>query len=91
MQWSFVKSWAKEQGFSANREKNSNHDEQNNYNYYWFKIDDPSVSGISISVSKTATAIFNQMTNNVHCDYQKKYQETKNDEDIDHNELSGSW
>lgn len=88
MQWSIIKSWAKEKGYETFREKTT--EKTNQYDYYWGSINDPSVSGMTTSVSKLATNIFNHMTNNQYCEYQTEYKEKQSKTDINHNELSGS-
>ena len=91
MKWSLIKSWAKDHGYTSFREKTDRVDNPNQYDYYWGKIDDPSVTGCAISVSKLATDIYNHMTDNRFLEHQKQYQLKQSKEDIDHNELSGSW
>jgi hypothetical protein len=86
MKWSLVKSWAKENGYTSFREKTDRIDNPNNYDYYWGRDDDPSATGLAISVSKVATDIYNHMTNNKFIEHQQQYQK-----EIDHNELTGSW
>lgn len=70
MNFSETKKWAKEKGFQVVKEKD---DSINGASYYWMKVGDPSVSGVSLSVSKLATAIFNQLSDNKWADYQKEY------------------
>ena len=65
-----VKKWAKEQGFQVVKEKD---DSVNGASYYWMKIDDTAVSGVSLSVSKLATAIFNNLTDNKWVEHQEQY------------------
>lgn len=91
MKWSLIKSWAKDHGYTSFREKTDRVDNPNEYDYYWGKTDDPSVTGCAISVSKLATDIYNHMTDNRFLEHQKQYQLKQSKEDIDHNELSGSW
>ena len=67
-----IKSWAKTKGYSIIKEKD---DTINGASYYWAKDDDPNVSGVSLSVSKVATDIYNHMTNDKWLDHQKSYQE----------------
>lgn len=69
-----IKSWAKTWGYSIIKEKD---DSENGASYYWSKDDDPNVTGVALSVSKVATAIFNHMTNNKYIDHQKTYQENQ--------------
>lgn len=80
MLWKEVKSWCKENGFKTDRTKIE--DQENSYNYTWFKIDDPSICGTATSVSKLATIIYNIMTDNKHLEYQQQYQEQKSLEDF---------
>lgn len=75
MLWKEVKSWAKKYGYESRREKIE--DSDNRYNYYWSKIDDPSISGVSSSVSKLSLEIYNLITDNKWVEYQKQYQESK--------------
>lgn len=70
MNWSDVKRWAKEQGFQTVKEKD---DSINGASYYWMKIEDSSVSGVSLSVSKLATAIYNQISENKWLNHQNDY------------------
>lgn len=74
MLWSEVKRWAKDRGYDIIKEKD---DSINGATYYWMKSDDHAISGVSPSVSKVATAIFNNITNNKWVEYQKEYAENK--------------
>lgn len=89
MQWSLIKTWAKQQGYTTFREKTT--DQKNQYDYYWGKEDDPTVSGLATSVSKLATQIYNHITNDQYFNYQQKYKEIVLKQDIDHNGLSKQW
>lgn len=80
MLWKEIKSWCKTNGFKTDRTKIEG--KENSYNYTWFKIDDPSISGTANSVSKLAAIIYNIMTNNKHLEYQQQYQEKKSSEDL---------
>ena len=91
MQWSLVKSWAKSHGYTSFREKTTDPNNPNKYDYYWGKIDDPAVTGYSISVSKLATDIYNHITDNKFVEHQKQYREEKAKEDVDHSEYMGGW
>jgi hypothetical protein len=71
-----VKSWAKTWGYSILKEKD---DSINGASYYWSKNDDPNVTGVALSVSKVATAIFNHITENKFLDHQKTYLEKQED------------
>jgi hypothetical protein len=77
MLWTQVKSWAKDHGYSSFREKVK--DEDNKYDYYWAKDDDPTVTGLSTSVSKLAKDIYNHITKNAHIKYQEEYILNKED------------
>lgn len=69
-----VKTWAKNWGYSIIKEKD---DSLNGASYYWCKDDDPAATGVALSVSKVATAIYNHMTENKWLDHQKEYQENQ--------------
>ena len=83
MKWTVIKSWAKEQGYKITREKSG--DEDNPYIYTWSKMDDEKVHGVTNSLSKVATVIYNHMTNNAHLAYQQKYAALKAKEEITYN------
>jgi hypothetical protein len=70
MLWSEIKRWAKEQGFEALKEKD---DSINGASYYWSNINNPEQSGVSLSVSKLATDIYNSITQNKWKDHQIEY------------------
>jgi hypothetical protein len=72
MLWTEVRRWAKDNGFSVIKDKT---DEANRFLYYWSKDDNPKASGVSTSVSKLATDIYNTISNNQWLDYQKEYKE----------------
>ena len=74
-----VKSWAKSKGYSIIKEKD---DSVNGASYYWCKNDDPNVTGVALSVSKVAFAIYNHMTENKWLEYQNQYENTKEDAKI---------
>jgi hypothetical protein len=65
-----IKSWAKTWGYSIIKEKD---DSKNGASYYWAKNDDPSVTGVSPSVSKVARDIYNHMTENKWVEHQQNY------------------
>lgn len=65
-----IKSWAKRFGYSLIKEKD---DSINGASYYWAKNDDPSATGVSLSVSKVARDIYNHMTDNKWVDHQNNY------------------
>jgi hypothetical protein len=77
MLWTEVRKWCKERGYTSLREKIDGTD--NRYDYYWAKEDDPSVTGLSLSVSKLAKDVYNHMTDNKHLDYQAAYDLNKED------------
>jgi len=89
MQWTLIRSWAKDKGYKVSREKVDN--DSNPYIYLWEKIDDSVVNGTTNSLSKLATIIFNHMTNNAFVEYQKEYELKQLSKDIDHDAVSGSW
>jgi hypothetical protein len=68
-----VKSWAKTWGYSIIKEKD---DSVNGASYYWCKNDDPNVTGVALSVSKVATAIYNHLTENKWLEHQQNYTST---------------
>jgi len=72
-----VKSWAKTWGYSIIKEKD---DSINGVSYYWCKNDDPNVTGVALSVSKVATAIYNHMTENKWLEHQQNYISTNEPE-----------
>jgi hypothetical protein len=65
-----IKRWAKDKGYSIIKEKD---DSINGASYYWAKDDDPSVTGVSVSVSKVALDIFNHITDNKWIEHQQNY------------------
>jgi len=65
-----VKSWAKSKGYTIIKEKD---DSVNGASYYWCKDSDPNITGIALSVSKVATAIYNDLTNYKWLEHQKQY------------------
>jgi hypothetical protein len=69
-----IKRWAKDHGYSIIKEKD---DSVNGASYYWCKDTDPNVTGVALSVSKVATAIFNDLSENRWLDHQKQFQENK--------------
>lgn len=74
MTFNEIKRWAKEKGYSVLKEKD---DTINGASYYWAKNGDKNKCGVALSVSKLATAIYNDMTDNKWVEYQKEYQEKK--------------
>ena len=71
-----VKSWAKTWGYSIIKEKD---DSINGASYYWAKNDNPSATGVALSVSKLAKAIFNDITENKWVEHQKEYKSLTNE------------
>jgi len=69
-----IKRWAKEKGYTIIKEKD---DSINGASYYWCKDNDPSVTGVALSVSKVAIAIYNHLSDNKWLDHQKQFQENK--------------
>lgn len=65
-----VKRWAKDKGYSILKEKD---DSINGASYYWMKNDNPEISGVELSVSKVAKAIFNNLTDNKWLEHQQNY------------------
>lgn len=90
MKWSFIKSWAKEHGYTSFREKTDRIDNPNEYDYYWGRDDDPSVTGCAISVSKLATEIYNHLTSDRFLEHQEEYIQQQMSQDINHG-FSESW
>lgn len=71
-----IKSWAKRWGYSIIKEKD---DSINGASYYWSKDDDINATGVALSVSKVALAIYNHMTNDKYVEHQKQYKENQED------------
>lgn len=67
MLWKEVRSWASKYNYTTKKTDDG---------YVWSRLDNPSRSGISKSVSKLATDIYNDMTDNKFLAYQENY---KND------------
>lgn len=68
-----IKRWAKEKGYTVNKDKEDGL-------YYWTKLDAvPEISGVAKSVSKVATAIFNHISEDKWVEHQIKFKE---EEDI---------
>ena len=78
MLWTQVRSWAKDKGYTTFREKNKT-SEDNSYDYYWTKDDDPTATGLSLSVTRLAKDIYNHITDNKFVDYQAAYQLNQED------------
>jgi hypothetical protein len=70
MVWKEIKTWATLKGYNAKRTSEG---------YAWEKVSAPQHNGISKSVSKLATDIFNDMTGNKFLDYQRLYKENNNE------------
>lgn len=75
MLWSNIRSWAKDNGYKAERTKISSddNDEETSYQYIWYKIQNPEICGETTSVSKVAKAIYNDITDNKHIEHQEEY------------------
>jgi hypothetical protein len=71
-----IKSWAKRWGYSIIKEKD---DSINGASYYWSKDDDINATGVALSVSKVALAIYNHMTNDKYVEHQKQHKENQED------------
>lgn len=76
MMISEVKRWAKSQGYEIIKEKDES---VNGASYYWAKQDDVLATGVALSVTKVATAIFNHMTNDKWTEHQTKFKEEQED------------
>lgn len=91
MQWSLIKSWAKNHGYVVSRKITAD-GQKNQYDYYWEKTENNTpISGITTSVSKLATIIYNNLTDDKYVQYQNEYKDALSKQDIDHNGLSGQW
>jgi hypothetical protein len=90
MQWSFIKTWAKEQGYSVKRQKELDN-KSNPYLYTYQKDGSLDVKGTINSLSKLATIIFNHISDHKYVEHQQKYIKDQDNKDINHNELSGNW
>lgn len=75
MNFTELKKWAKSHGYEVLKTKGTEE-------CLWTKIDEASVTGISQSLSQTATDIYNHITNYVWVEYQQEYQREKNQADI---------
>jgi len=71
-----IKKWAKTHGYEVLKDK-GDEEKGEKVQYYWSKIDDPQASGVSPSVSKLARDIYNHITDGAFVEYQKQYQENK--------------
>lgn len=78
MNWTNIKRWAKDHGYTSLREKTTDPNNPNDYDYYWGKQDDPSATGVAISVSKLAKDIYNHMTDYKHIEHQLTYEKEIN-------------
>lgn len=75
MLWSEIKKWAKSHGYETLKDK-GDEEKGEKVQYYWSKIDNPSASGVSPSLSKLARDIYNDITNGAWIDHQKEYKES---------------
>ena len=66
-----IKTWGNKLGYKVVKEN------KDPVEYSWTKLDsdDPNASGVTKSVSKLATAIFNHLTNDKFVEHQKVYKE----------------
>jgi hypothetical protein len=64
MTWTEIKRWAKDKGYNAEKRGDC---------YFWSRLEDQSICGNAASVSKVATAIFNNMTENRFIAHQQGY------------------
>lgn len=71
-----VKKWAKTKGYEIIKEKD---DSINGASYYWAKQDNILATGVALSVTKVATAIFNHLTEDKWVEHQIKFKEAKAD------------
>jgi len=69
-----IKKWAKTFGYSIVKEKD---DTINGASYYWAKDDCPTATGVELSVSKVAKAIYNHITENKWVEHQQMHQNNK--------------
>lgn len=71
-----VKKWAKEKGYTVIKDK-GDEEKDEPVTYYWYKNDDESICGMEPSVSKVATAVYNDLSGYKWVDYQKNYKEVE--------------
>jgi hypothetical protein len=71
-----VKKWAKEKGYTVIKDK-GDEEKDESITYYWYKNDDESICGMASSVSKVATAVYNDLSDYKWVDYQKNYKEVE--------------
>lgn len=69
-----IKRWAKDWGYTIIKEKD---DSINGASYYWSKDDDPAVTGVALSVSKVAIAVFNHLSDNKWLEHQEEYKKNQ--------------
>jgi len=67
-----IKKWAKKYGYTIIKDK-GDEEKGEKTQYYWSKDDDKEVTGVCSSLSKTARAIYNHMTDNKWVEYQLAY------------------
>jgi hypothetical protein len=70
-----IKSWAKTWGYSIIKDKDES---INGASYYWAKNDNPSITGVSPSLSKVARDIFNHITSNQWVEHQQNFSRKDN-------------
>ena len=80
MMWGEIKKWAKSIGYDTIKDKDDN-------KYYWAKLDssDPSSSGVAVSVSKLAKAIYNHHSDYKWVEHQEEYQNNKEEKNFSTN------
>lgn len=67
-----VKRWAKNKGYIITKEK-GDEEKGDPTTYKWYKITDPTIQGIATSVSKVATAVYNDISGYKWLEYQKNF------------------
>ena len=70
MNFKELKSWSKKYGYEVLKSKGTEE-------CLWSKIDDPAVTGICDTLSETARAIYNDITDNRWVEYQEQYKREK--------------
>lgn len=73
MLWTEVRKWAKEKGYEVSKEKETNE-------YFWSKENENGTkdSGVALSVSKLARAIYNHITDNKWLEHQENFKNNMN-------------
>ena len=81
MLWTEIRKWAKSHGYETLKDK-GDEETGDKMQYYWSKIDNPSCSGVSASVSKLARDIYNDITDGSWLDHQTQFKESMNERKI---------